>query len=330
MTRQSAHEVLFVLTIDTEEEWDWEGDFPQDNFAVSNTQKIPEFQAFCEDKNIRPTYFVDYAVVNDSSSVARLKPAVDQETCEIGAHLHPWANPPYYGPTGERESHVVNLPIEHTEAKVDALISRLQQEFNILPTSFRTGRWGINGAVLDLLVKKGFTVDSSMYPFYRNEYFDCSKTPLHPYWPNFIDPQKKGHQRNILEIPASVGFNHTGYNFLYKLYELVNQPPWYQLHMPGIFWRLKLLQKIYLSPEVSSTEDMITLVDSLLLRKEPVIHMYMHSSSLVDGITGVMPEKDATQLIIKRISEVVGYLKQQTNVRFCTISEAASLIKSRL
>lgn len=323
-------DVLFLLSVDTEEEWDWEGEFPQENFSVHNTDKLPDFQAFCENLGIRPTYFVDYAVANDAASVARMINAVTDGRCEIGAHLHPWANPPFFGYTGERESHVVNLPIEQTEAKLDALLTLLQQQFGITPRSFRTGRWGINGDVLDLLVRKGITLDSSMYPFYRNEFFDCSSTPLEPYWPDFANPQRHGNQRDILEIPASVGFNHTRYAMLYKIYEWLHQPLAYRLRIPGVFWRLHLLQKIYLSPEVTSGEDMITLLESLVKKRLPVIHMYMHSSSLIDGVNGLIEQAQACELICRRIKTAVEHLCDIANVQFCTMSEASVIIRNRL
>ncbi len=52
-------DVLFVLTIDTEEEWQWDEEFPQHNCSVGNVEKLPAFQTFCESLGIRPTYFVD-------------------------------------------------------------------------------------------------------------------------------------------------------------------------------------------------------------------------------------------------------------------------------
>ena len=59
-------DVLFVLTIDTEEEWQWDEEFPQHNCSVENVEKLPAFQTFCESLGIRPTYFVDYAVASNN------------------------------------------------------------------------------------------------------------------------------------------------------------------------------------------------------------------------------------------------------------------------
>jgi len=322
-------DVIFILSMDTEEEWDWSGDFPQKDFSVENTRFIPEFQAFCEIQKIRPTYFIDYAVANDKKSVERIKPALANNQCEIGAHLHSWCNPPYFGITKEKESHLVALPIKQVKAKLEILLELLQREFNIKPNSFRSGRWGINNEILKLLVEKNITIDSSMYPFYKNDYFNCENTPLEPYWPAFNNPENKGHQRDLMQIPVSVGFNHNHFPFLQRLYNKLNQASWKKLHLIGVFWALKLLRKIYLSPEVSSSADMITLVKSLLERKTSVIHMYLHSSSLLDHTTGVMDTNKSCEKICNRIRKVTEYLEKNTNVKYCTISEAAMIIKNR-
>ena len=96
---------------------------------------------------------------------------------------------------------MVNLPISQGEEKLDALVEILHQKFNIIPNSFRTGRWGVDSKTLQLLVKKGIQVDSSMYPFYKNKYFDNEQVMLKPYWPDYKNPLLSGPQRNIVEIP---------------------------------------------------------------------------------------------------------------------------------
>ena len=94
MTKQNKPSVLFVLSVDTEEEWDWQTEFPQHNAQVENIQAIQEFQQECNRIGIRPTYFVDYPVVNNPQSVDVLRSIDKTGQCEIGAHLHPWCNPP--------------------------------------------------------------------------------------------------------------------------------------------------------------------------------------------------------------------------------------------
>lgn len=322
-------DLLFVMSVDTEEEWDWSGPFPQGDCSVTNTGKLPEFQSFCDAQRIRPTYFVDYAVAADQTAVAALKPIIATNRCEIGAHLHPWANPPYYGETGEFESHVVNLPTAQTEAKLDALIAKLVEAFGIAPNAFRTGRWGVNGEILALLLRKGLSIDSSMYPLFRNDYFDCERTPLAPYWPDFSQPMEAGKQRDILELPVTVGFNRGNGAIPRGVYNTVSKPALDQLRLVGALWHTRLLRKLYLSPEVMPGDEMRPLVDLVLSQRQPVLHMFMHSSSLLDHAAGMMSTANAMEKVMKSIGTLLEYAHSRANVTFCTISEAAVLVNQR-
>ena len=322
-------DVIFILSVDTEEEWDWSGDFPDKDFSVSNVKQIPKLQTFCEHLGIRPTYFTDYAVAENPDSVEILKAIVDKNTGEIGAHLHPWCNPPFHGVTEERESHVVNLPASQVEEKLDTLIALLNKSFGVMPNAFRSGRWGINSEVLKLLEKKAFQIDSSVYPFFKNKYFNYEQTTRIPYWPDYDKPMVKGSQRNMIEIPVTVGFNRKNFSAMLKIYNTISHPLLHHLHLTAIFWHTRLLRKLYLSPEVESGKDMLPLIDAALDNNHPVIHMYLHSSSLIDGTTGFMKPKNAFDIICNNIQQVVEHTHLKTNIKFCTISEAAVLLKNR-
>ena len=322
-------DVLFVLTIDTEEEWQWDGEFPQEDCSVENVQELPAFQQFCESLDIRPTYFVDYAVARNEYASATLRNFASHNKAEIGAHLHPWCNPPYFGKTTEVESHVINLPFEQVEQKLDALNSILVEKIGVRPVSFRSGRWGINGPTLELLASRGYRVDSSVYPYYKNEFFSCIGAPEKPYWPSFDNSLSTGNQRDILEIPVTAGFNIKNFHLGERIHNGLSQPPFNWIKSVGLLWHSKLLRKIYLSPELTQTQDMLTLVNQSLEKKQPVIHMYLHSSSLIDGATGLLDVENAFYRICHRIESVVSYIQQKANVTFCTISEARVLLENQ-
>ena len=330
---QNKPSVLFVLSVDTEEEWDWTTEFPQHNLQVENVQAIEGFQHECNSIGIRPTYFADYPVVNNPQSVEVLKSIDQAGQCEIGAHLHPWCNPPIKSGNDEFASHVVNLPVNLVEQKLVNLLDKLRASFEQDICSFRTGRWGINSEVMELLIKHGIRVDSSVYPFYRNKYFNCDGAPVEPYWPDLSDPLKaqstqlNGLQSSIYEIPVSAGFNHTQFALCEKIYRLSTTRALSFLRVPGIIWQLKLLRKIYLSPELSSAADMKTLIKVLLKRKAPVIHMNLHSSSLIDLPYNNHPF--TREQILENMKKTVGYLQEHANVTFCTISEAKEILTQK-
>lgn len=314
--------IKFILSIDTEEEWDWNGPFPGADAKVTNINELPAFHAYCHQVGIRPTYFTDYAVLQSDHSVKIMKALLSQGNCEIGAHLHPWVNPPFYGETGERESHVVNLPLEQVEEKLKSLLLLMQQNLGVQPKSFRSGRWGINGDCLKLLIEGGINIDSSIYPFFKNDYFSCETAPVTPYWPEFSNTNNNSdEQREIFEIPVTVGYNNPSFELAHKVHSLLSSTPFSWVRLNGIFWHLRLLRKINLSPELHSAADMIRLVRACLKQDHKVLHMNLHSSSLIEGVTGLSTLENARETICEKITEVIHYIKEHKVIEFQTISE---------
>lgn len=327
--RDKNKPILFVLSIDTEEEWDWTGPFPQKNFSVENVAKLPAFQEMCNEIGIKPTYFVDYAVADNTTSAQTLKNIFDNNPCEVAAHLHPWCNPPFFGYSGEKESHVINLPIQQVEQKLERLIQKLSDAFEQVPRAFRTGRWGIDSKVLQLLSKHGLNLDSSVYPFFQNEFYSCQGAPNLPYWPHENNPLKAGKQRAVYELPVTAGFNHTNFELCETLYRLMSHPMLNWAHLIGVAWRFGLLRKTYLSPELFSVDEMLALSQTALKKGHPVLHMFMHSSSLIDNNNSLVGKNNAYQQISNAVMQVVEQLQQQTDIQFCTISEAAKILQQR-
>lgn len=329
VTPKNQQPILFVLSIDTEEEWDWSGPFPQQLTDVSNIDLLPAFNGLCEELGLRPTYFVDYAVADNDQAVDKMLSFSTNGRCEIGAHLHPWCNPPYFGQVGEAESHVVNLPLEQVSQKLDALVSVIEKRLAVKPKSFRTGRWGIDDRVMKLLVSSGFNVDSSVYPFYQNEYFSCNGSPALPYWPDLNNPLKASTQRDIFELPVTVGFNRSHFEHANKVHTAFSKPPLSWTRFNGLAWHANLLRKNYLCPELTSTSDMLSLCDKVIAKGYPVLHMYMHSSSLLDNQNSLMGNNDAFNFISDAVKNVIKPLQDKYPIEFCTISEAAEKLQSR-
>lgn len=318
---QEKQQIIFLLSIDTEEEFDWDGPFPEENFAVNNLAKLDEFQTFCESNKYRPVYFVDYAAAEAFPKYPEFFNKERQSNYEIGAHLHPWANPPYFGPATEESSHVVNLPIEQVEQKLDALLNLFNEKLDCKPTSFRTGRWGISSEIMEILISRGFDLDSSVYPFYENQYFDCLGCPLKPYWPSLDNVLEPGQQSKIMEIPVTIGFNKTPFDEYYKIHEFCQNPALQFLRATAFLWHTRFLRKIYFSPEAANSADMIDLAEASIAQNNNCLHMYLHSSSFLDNSTGFLNVDNAFEHICQQIKEVTEYLESKYQVIYMTPSE---------
>lgn len=320
--KRSPRQVLFVLTIDTEEEWDWHAGFPVPTYSVENTQKIPKFQSFCRKIGIKPTYFIDYTIASDPGSVAQFISPLKEGRCEIGAHLHPWGTPPIEEEICENTTHAVNLPIELVRRKLQNLTHKLADEFGERPQTFRSGRWGMNGSMLKLLHEEGYQTDSSVHPFYSDSTFSYDTAPDIPYWPDWNDCTRSGSQREIFEIPVTSGFSRPQFAFCHRIHRMLSAAPWNSLRGIGILWHLKILRKLQLSPELADASNMIALVKACVNRGHRIIHMFFHSSSLLQGGSPYVVNDDDEEAFYRNIADVITYLTTHVDVKFCTLTEA--------
>ncbi len=317
-------ECLFVLSIDTEEEWDWTGPFPEEEVSVNNVHEIAAFQKGLIECGAIPTYFLDYAVIEEPKARKSLQDIQKAyPDVEFAAHLHPWVTPPKTLITQEADSHIVNLPIEEVAEQIDTLSDAIEQHFDRRPTAFRSGRWGINDPILTHLIARGYKVDSSIYPYYKNKWFSCEDDTSEPKW---LTPDSNQMERKIFELPVTAGFSTKNYKTSNRLHKQLENAPWRYLHPIGLLWKMNLMKKIYLSPELSTTEEMIQLCKSALANNYPVIHMYFHSSSLLPGVSTYVKSKNDKSALLERIKNTIAYLETQCSLKMCTVSEAAELL----
>lgn len=321
--------IIFILSVDTEEEFDWGGAFPQRDCRVENIRFLPEFHGFCQTLGVRPTYLVDYPVAAAPESARVLRDIQATACAEIGAHLHPWCTPPIEGGNSERESHVINLPENLIRQKLDALIKAIQSGIGVRPTVFRTGRWGIDGKVLQILIDYGFVVDTSVYPFYANQFFSCEGASNVPYWPDMAEPNLPGDQRRIYEIPITSGFNRANFAMWGKIHRAMSTGWKSSFRLVGFAWHTRLLRKLFLSPELSTADDMIDLINASVASGNPVVHMFLHSSTLLEAKGAYNRQSIGRSQLYARIRTVIDYLRVNTDMEFCTVTEAATRLQSR-
>jgi len=301
---------IFLLTVDTEEEWDWNGKLPRKPFSTENVKQIPEFQSFCEKIDVKPTYFIDHAVADNSEHIHLLKDMFDRGTCDFGAHLHPWTNPPVLEEICDKNSHALNLPLTLFENKMKVLTRKLESVFQAHPYSFRAGRWGVNSEQLRVLAELGYRVDSSVRPYYRDEFFDYSKAPNQPYWPSAEDVTKVGSNSiDLLEVPSSSGYTHSNHELLHFIYSKMSEPPFRQMRINGILWHLGLLRPVSVTPEGTNASDVCSCIDACIKRGDRVINMFLHSPDLLPGSTSYVRSESEKNEMLASIVKVVEHIK---------------------
>lgn len=318
---------LFLLTVDAEEEWDWSRGLPHPPYSTGNIQRIPEFQSFCAELGLRPTYFVDAAVVKDPTNREILTGYFERGACDIGAQLHPWCTEPIEEPRTDFHSHSINLGHDLVAAKLANLTELLQNTFGCHPFSFRCGRWGMNGRMLRLLAEQGYSVDSSVRPRYETEYFayqDAARSS--PYWPCYEDICEIGKQRDILEIPVSDGFTKVHFEAQEHLYRALGKTPVTTFRPRGILWHLRMLRKIFMTPEGMSAADLCSCIDMHIKRGNRVITLFMHSSDLLPGATPYVKDEHELTRFLDTLRQAALHAQDVHGARFVTVRDAHALL----
>lgn len=275
--------MYFTVTVDTEEEWDWAAGWPTGRPQVSNIAQLPRFQELCARYRVRPTYFVDLAVLNDDSACKVILDLAKHDDAEIGMHIHPWNTPPIVddGPVRARETFLHNLPAQLITAKLASVYDRFGQ-FGLRPTSFRGGRYSSGGAVTDFLRDRGFCADASVLPLTTWSDDGAPDYRQRDLFPRRLAPRREGEQP-LWEIPLTLGFTRGPATFWRRVYEVVESNWLSKLRLIGIAERLGVVRKVWLNFESPLGERMLDFIPVLQEMPLPAICFTMHSSSLIAG-----------------------------------------------
>jgi hypothetical protein len=277
---------ILTAVIDTEEEFDWSAPFDRNATSVRNIAEQSRAQAIFDDHGMAPTYVIDYPVAVTPSSRDVLRRIADDGRCEIGAHLHPWVSPPHEGPIDAVHSYPGNLPADLERRKLEALTAVIADGFGARPRIYKAGRYGIGAATQRILEDLGYQIDVSVVP-----YTDFS----HQHGPDFriYRPAPFRVGPSLVELPLSVGFTGRLARYGAELYPALSTPWGMRLRLPGIAARLGLLERIRLSPEGHTLDDMKRLTRAALADGQRFFMLTYHSSSLLPGATDYVGLADA-------------------------------------
>ncbi len=301
----------FLISVDTEEEFDWDSPFRRDGHTTASVRKLQEFQEFIEAYGVKPIYFVDYAIVEDDTAVAFLRTVAENDSAVIGVHLHPWVNPPFEEQVNGHNSFAGNLPKELEERKLVALRDAIRDRIGITPTSYRAGRYGIGPHTTELLRKHGFVIDSSIRPrfdYRAQDGPDFLSVGSEPYWWE--------KDERLLEVPLT-----TVYSGLLR-----KQPGFAAAVMEkssllnALFSRSKILERIPLTPEGISARETKEAIDVALDDDLRLLVFSFHSPSLLPGHTSYVRTEEDLRDFYDWWREVLDHLEMR-NVKPVAIAE---------
>jgi len=267
-----------MVVVDTEEEFNWNAPFDRSNRSVGHMASIERLQQVCERHGVRPTYVIDHPIADDPVGYEPVRRLVEDGRAVLGAHLHPWVTPPFDEPVDGFHSYHGNLAPELEDAKLDALVQRIEESIGQRPRIFKAGRSGLGAHTFEALQRLGFTVDVSPAPpmDYRSDGGpDYSSFDVSPFWCG-----------ELLCMPGSGAFVGMLSGLApATLQRLIDQPVALTLKLGGILSRLGCISRLRLTPEGFSLDEMVSLSRALLHRGQRMLHVSVHSPSVVAGNT---------------------------------------------
>jgi len=268
-----------VVVVDTEEEFDWCAEPDASADQVSAMAYVDRVQDIFNDYGIRPCYVIDYPVASKPEGYQKLREFLGRGQCEIGAHLHPWVNPPKQEQLSRHNSYPGNLPEYLEREKLKLLTSTIHQNLGVTPVVYKAGRYGFGPNTSRILAELGYSIDLSVCPP-----LDCRsdggpdyrRYGARPFW---FGPKGSA----ILELPCTGGFIGWAQGMAVPLYDMAQA--FIKLRAPGILSRLGAVDRLMLSPEGFSTEEHIKLTRELYRQGVRTFTWSFHSPSVVPGHT---------------------------------------------
>ena len=243
---------LYVV-VDAEEEFDWEKPFDRSQTAVTSMGSQWRAQSIFDCYGLRPVYVVDYAIASQAEGYEPLRGFLDRRGCMIGAHLHPWINPPFEETVSDYNSFAGNLPPDLEARKLSSLVEMIRRNFHIPALFFKAGRYGIGPHTMQTLARLGLVVDFSIMP----------KTDMTPDGGvDFRSAEAQPYRvapHGILSVPMTREQFGLLPPLSSDLLSRLKSPLMMTLRIPGILSRLRLVNIVTLTPEGVSVQEQIEL-----------------------------------------------------------------------
>jgi hypothetical protein len=289
----STKKPILLVVLDTEEEFEWGAPRRRDATSVNAMRSIHLAQEVFDSYRIRPTYVIDYPVASQETGWKPLKEFQDSGRAVVGAHLHPWVNPPHEEELTSFNSYVGNLDPRLERTKLRILTDTIEQNVGRRPTIYKAGRYGFGPNTTAILEELGYQIDLSVAPAFD---YTGDGGPDYSTYPT--DYYVFGNGRTLYEFPttgAFVGYWRWNPGAMYRI---ATNPALQWARLPGILSRIGALDRLRLSPEDFTPAEHVKLTRALLAAGCRTFTFSFHSPSVHPGCTPyVRSEADRAQFL---------------------------------
>jgi hypothetical protein len=311
-----------IVVIDTEEEFDWNKPVNRSSTSVTSIQYINRVQDIFDEYNIVPSYIVDYPIASQKISSSVLKEIYQDNRCEIGAHLHPWVNPPKIEELIPENTYPGNLERSLEYQKIKALTDKIIEVFEINPTVYKAGRNGFGKNTENILKELGYQIDLSFSPCFNYSADgggDYSRVHPQPFWFD-IDKQ-------LLEIPETSSFIGYAGEMSRSLYRAAQ--PYKKIRLLGIFSKMGLVDRLALSPEGYTSDEHVKLTNSLYQKGVRTFTWNFHSPTVVPGTTDYVNNEKELKVFLDSFRKYFDYFFNILKGEATTPSLLKSILESK-
>lgn len=285
---------------------------------------VERFHELCRTNGIRPTYLLTWSAASHPALARFFRTLADEETAEVGAHLHPEEVPPVA--ENERDNHTLRpsqVEPARLRAKVANLLARVAEAVGARPTAYRSGFMGLDSEQAVALAELGIEADSSLGPLERvRGSYPFVGAPLEPY---LLDPEAPWRPARedgrLVEVPMTSVFRRPFPHSLQRCY----------CRLPGkvrgALRRLGVAEIISLRPAGACAEELLTACRRTEALGVPAV-MTIHSNELTPGTSATVPDEAASSAYYRRLELVFAHVAEQ-GWGTATLTEVARRVTGR-
>lgn len=311
----SADRPRLIITVDTEEQFDWRRFDQPEIHQVNEMDGLEEFQTLCAKFKAAPLYFLTWPMLKNKTAVGffnELKLAGD---ADAGLHFHQWVTPPGDYP-GEFFSFQKNLPDITYRAKLSSLAHAFAEAFGERAIAHRAGRYGIGQGDYGLLAEAGITHDfspSAGFDFSARGGPDFSGMSNLPFavsgddWRVNVTPVTGGRalRRTRMFLPDAE-----------KRAGFAGCRP--DRHV-------SLTRALRLSPEGAGLDELKALTRRLIADETPVMTFTLHSTSLTPGANIYARDEEDVNRLLNVTSQYLTWFRDALGGQIISLSALCAL-----